>query len=240
MLLCIEMFLFSLLHIVAFPFSIYDVRKSEDPAAHYVGGTMGWRAFADAFNPWDFVKAFARGFRWLAVGRRQRDGDPNTPFGASTKLEPFSRPVGSSSSSGGVVPPGAYAPPAGPPPRSSQPYDGPADDARAYRAGSDASDEDKHRLLAHAADVPTIAVRAPSPFRDASPDARLRDEEARVGGGSGAPAPPAYDAYKPRRARADVDTPPSDDDDDDLSAPPVRLPGDGADLEYHGGQRVVR
>jgi len=229
MLLCIEMFFFSLLHIVAFPFAIYDVRLSANPAACYQGGALGWRALADAFNPWDFVKAFARGFRWLAVRRRQRN-DP--AFEGSTKLEPFSRPLDGASDAppGSYARPGAYAPPPGPPPgpSSTVPYDDPA--RPFHRAGSDASD-DHRQLLAHAADVPTIAVRAPSPFRDASPDVRGPDAEA------------GYDAYGRRRGRGTVDTPPSpeDDDDDDVHGrPPAALPDEDADLGYYGGQRVVR
>jgi len=219
MLLCIEMFFFSLLHIVAFPFGGYDAQRSADPAARHRGGTLGWRAFADAFNPWDFAKAFARGFRWLAVGRRAR----NDPVEAGAKLEPFSRPVG-----GADAPPGSYAPPQGPPPgaAAAAPYD--PELPRPFRTDSDASD-DHRALLAHAAGVPTIAVRAPSPFRDASPGYAKPDD----------------DEFRRPRGRARVDTPPSadeDEDDDDVVAgrPPPGLPGEDADLGYYGGQRVVR
>jgi hypothetical protein len=74
-LLCIEMALFSVLHIFAFPWKPYDISKSETASAFYDGGTMGWRAIMDAFNPMDFVKAAARGFRWLFVGIRNRHND---------------------------------------------------------------------------------------------------------------------------------------------------------------------
>lgn len=38
---------------------------------------MGWKAIRDAFNPMDFIRASARGFRWLFVGARKRHEDPS-------------------------------------------------------------------------------------------------------------------------------------------------------------------
>jgi len=38
---------------------------------------MGVRAIADAMNPWDLVKGFARGMRWLFVGVKKRQNDPS-------------------------------------------------------------------------------------------------------------------------------------------------------------------
>ena len=80
LLLCIEMALFSILHIWAYPWKPYDIKSSKQVLAEggpeyqsgYQGGPMGIKAFADAFNPWDFVKAVGRGFRWIAVGRSRR------------------------------------------------------------------------------------------------------------------------------------------------------------------------
>lgn len=42
---------------------------------HYKGGFLGSRALLESFNPWDIIKASARGFRWLfvGVGRRKED-----------------------------------------------------------------------------------------------------------------------------------------------------------------------
>lgn len=82
--LIIEMSLFSILHIFAYPWKPYSLKHSAtDPletgytadAKHYKGGPMGIKAIADAFNPWDIVKASARGFRWMFVGVRQRHMD---------------------------------------------------------------------------------------------------------------------------------------------------------------------
>ena len=36
---------------------------------------MGIKAFLDAFNPWDLVKAVGRGFKWALVGRKHREKD---------------------------------------------------------------------------------------------------------------------------------------------------------------------
>ncbi|PNS15947.1 Transmembrane protein 184 [Sphaceloma murrayae] len=93
-LLCIEMAIFSIMHLFAFPWKPYAIDKSaskqqfdphdiEDPASpqsptrptKYLGGFLGIKAVADAFNPWDILKATARGLRWLFVGRRNRFQD---------------------------------------------------------------------------------------------------------------------------------------------------------------------
>lgn len=76
MLLCIEMFLFSILHIFAFPVkSEYGLDKMADPNAKYYGGPLGIKAIIDAVFMWDLVKASARGFKWLFIGAKQRKKD---------------------------------------------------------------------------------------------------------------------------------------------------------------------
>ena len=86
MLLCIEMALFSVLHLYAFPWTEYDIHRSHivasesGPSFHpdkssYKGGPFGLVALFDAFNPWDLIKAVVRGFRWLFVGRHKREED---------------------------------------------------------------------------------------------------------------------------------------------------------------------
>ncbi|KAF4634317.1 hypothetical protein G7Y89_g3797 [Cudoniella acicularis] len=92
LLLCIEMAIFAILHIFAFPYKPY--MKSRDQGKYPVspsgpgeppvntigpnqGGFMGWKAIADAMNPWDLVKGFARAMRWLFVGRKNRLNDPS-------------------------------------------------------------------------------------------------------------------------------------------------------------------
>lgn len=92
LLLCIEMAFFSLLHLFAFPYKPYteSARQSEpskypsSPTSHHTvfnelgpkqGGFLGVKAIVDAMNPWDLVKGFARGMRWLFVGHRHRETD---------------------------------------------------------------------------------------------------------------------------------------------------------------------
>lgn len=83
-LLTIEMACFSVLHIFAFPFQPYSLSKKNAlnaPGAgfsgmpHYEGGFLGIKAYLDAGNPWDIIKASARGFRWLFVGVKHRRED---------------------------------------------------------------------------------------------------------------------------------------------------------------------
>ena len=87
MLLCIEMAIFSVFHLWAFPWKVYDVRRSKivasesaagflpDPKTAYRGGPFGSKALMDAFNPWDIIKAISRGFKWFLVGRMTRMQD---------------------------------------------------------------------------------------------------------------------------------------------------------------------
>ncbi|OCK79133.1 DUF300-domain-containing protein [Lepidopterella palustris CBS 459.81] len=85
MLLCIEMAIFSIMHIFAFPWTPYDISRYQDPVNAPTGGFSGpipttyaggpGRALAQAFNPWDIIKACGRGFRWLFVGVRRRKED---------------------------------------------------------------------------------------------------------------------------------------------------------------------
>ncbi|CAD6445948.1 507491ea-c415-4eb3-ac13-811aa8d7f337 [Sclerotinia trifoliorum] len=86
LLLCIEMAIFSILHLFAFPWRPYasdatPVRYPSSPGGGLEpigpkqGGPLGLLAFADAMNPWDLVKAFARSMRWLFVGVKTREAD---------------------------------------------------------------------------------------------------------------------------------------------------------------------
>lgn len=81
LLICIEMFLFAILHFWGFPWGPYMLNKgdimSNGSDQRYYGGFLGIKAFLDAMNPWDLIKATARGFRWLFVGRKHRELDPS-------------------------------------------------------------------------------------------------------------------------------------------------------------------
>lgn len=87
LLLCIEMAIFAVLHLFAFPWKPYasgskvpdyplsPTNGPKDTVGPKQGGLLGWRAIADAMNPWDLVKGFARGMRWLFIGVKHREND---------------------------------------------------------------------------------------------------------------------------------------------------------------------
>ena len=87
-LVCVEMFIFAIMHLFAFPWKPYDLKNqfltSEDAPKAYVHGPV--RALISVFNPWDFVKGFGRGMRWLFYGSRHRKQD----ISYQTKLEAVS------------------------------------------------------------------------------------------------------------------------------------------------------
>lgn len=81
MLVCVEMAIFAILHLWAFPWAPYDLKR-RDPSkyrpheqARYAHGVF--RALLSALNPWDIVKAIGRGTRWLVIGARKRTSDPS-------------------------------------------------------------------------------------------------------------------------------------------------------------------
>lgn len=106
------MAIFSIMHFFAFPWKPYALASSslrheasyqpgsgtdlesphsKSPPAKYVGGFLGIKALADAFNPWDILKATARGLRWLFVGRRNRFQDTSY----SSQMNAQSKPLAS-------------------------------------------------------------------------------------------------------------------------------------------------
>lgn len=120
LLLCVEMALFAILHLWAFPYSPYvpGAKRSfypvADPASGMPaqenvhdapqGGFMGIKAFVDAINIWDVVKAFGRGLRWLFVGVKHRHADPSyskntsrNSLDTSYPLKPFGLNAGTKS-----------------------------------------------------------------------------------------------------------------------------------------------
>lgn len=106
LLLCIEMAIFAILHIFAFTYRPYRQGAVTDYAnspglknepGPKLGGFLGVKALADAMNPWDLAKGFARGMRWLFVGRKHRENDAsykaNTFIdGNDMAMEPQSSP----------------------------------------------------------------------------------------------------------------------------------------------------
>lgn len=87
LLICIEMAFFAVMHIFAFSWRPYVKDRVHDDSlaaayghgtpTKYLGGFLGIKAYLDAMNPWDFVKASARGFRWIFIGYRHRTKDPS-------------------------------------------------------------------------------------------------------------------------------------------------------------------
>ncbi|CAJ2513636.1 Uu.00g017550.m01.CDS01 [Anthostomella pinea] len=91
LLLCVEMALFSILHLWAFPYGPYvegskvtfypspdplmGIPARENEHGPKMGGFAGLKAFGHALNVWDIVKAFGRGMRWLFVGVKHRRND---------------------------------------------------------------------------------------------------------------------------------------------------------------------
>ncbi|KAK6503193.1 hypothetical protein TWF481_008223 [Arthrobotrys musiformis] len=85
-LISVEMFGFAILHLFSYPWRDYTEEglaerykrmgiAVKDMEVTRKGGRWGWRAWVDAFNPWDFCKATARGIRWLFVGVKTRPKD---------------------------------------------------------------------------------------------------------------------------------------------------------------------
>ncbi|KAJ5908399.1 hypothetical protein N7495_001081 [Penicillium taxi] len=80
LLINIEMFIFSILHIWAFSWRRYATVSPTGEVtdfygngkAAYMGGRFGVKAIVDAMNPLDLLKAVGRSARWLFVGRKKR------------------------------------------------------------------------------------------------------------------------------------------------------------------------
>lgn len=107
MLLDIEMAIFAVFHLWAFPWQPYRLSSKltmaesvpgyDMSSADYKGGFLGSRAIVHAFNPWDLVKAVGRSARWLFVGRKHRTLDSSynptrQDTGSTLGLEPTGKP----------------------------------------------------------------------------------------------------------------------------------------------------
>lgn len=91
LLLCIEMAIFSIFHLFAFPYQPYTLKghgiinyswglNLENKLGTNQGGPFGLKAIIDALNPWDLIKSFARAIPWLFVGRKNRESDISYKF----------------------------------------------------------------------------------------------------------------------------------------------------------------
>lgn len=199
----------------------------------------------DAFNPWDIVKASARGFRWLFVGRRHRADDnisteetkqENIEMGRSERNSRFGP------SGGPTIPlPGGFG--------STQDE---RDGRPAFKRQDSDNNDDQAGLLSNAQDVSTVNLRSASPFRDTSPDSKFEKEVSPYGDESGyhAVSYPRESIYEGRQYSSittrfpetsydsGVYTPPSPIDTPPGVRPVVRLPDDEADLGYHGTGQI--
>lgn len=116
-LLCVEMAIFAIMHIFAYPYKPYITGSEQDkyPSSHdpshpdinkigpKQGGPLGIRAIVDAMNPWDLVKAFGRGIRWIIVGRRHRENDVSYKMNSNEVLPDTSRTTTTDSTYKGAV-----------------------------------------------------------------------------------------------------------------------------------------
>lgn len=84
LLLCIEMALFSILHLWSFSYRPYVIGSKQyevvyggltEAAPQYYGGPGGIKAFGECWNPWDLIKATGRSAKWLFRDRRHRMKD---------------------------------------------------------------------------------------------------------------------------------------------------------------------
>lgn len=62
------MAIFATMHIFTYPWKAYG-------GAPGVGGTLGWRAIVDAYNPMDLVKVFIHDWQWVVKGRKEEKGN---------------------------------------------------------------------------------------------------------------------------------------------------------------------
>ncbi|KAI4087835.1 MAG: hypothetical protein Q9206_003198 [Seirophora lacunosa] len=229
LLLCTEMALFSIFHLFAFPWQVYDIRRSAivasesapgflpDPNTAYVGGPYGTKALIDAFNPWDLIKAIGRGFRWFAVGRRRREED------ISYQSYKISRPVNVNSSSdvavsdGMSIPTGTYVP------------GGSNTHGRYHQLKHGDFDDDNRRLLSHQQAVPLSESANVYP----RPGMRLPDDSERAANLYDAPTHSISPTNHPRHHPDPYLRPPYPDS-QHQQALGIIDPTAGQDTAYHG------
>lgn len=166
------------MHIFAYPWKPYSVKHmSSDPlmapgigysggAPTYQGGRFGLKAILDAANPWDIIKALARGFRWMFVGARHRHQDISyQPPKLHANDTSYSGPVYASTGD-----------------QATELHD---KRGRSETAGREGSYDDRAGLLSHS-QVPG-QVTSSSPYRTYEDD---MDHASGDSGGSSVPRPP--------------------------------------------------
>ncbi|KAK2600029.1 hypothetical protein QQS21_005263 [Conoideocrella luteorostrata] len=193
LLLCVEMAMFAILHLWAFPYAPYtsgaprtfypvpDADKAspsvENERYQPSGGFLGLLAIWDALNVWDFIKAFGRGMRWLFCGVKRRKEDISYKLNHSENLDMDNLPTNKESGSSydrmrpgvAVSEPGRgqYRPP-------MQGYGHPEQQTPAYHPTGSRIDgvEERAGLMDHAQPNPENRLNSippPRPRRDPSP-----------------------------------------------------------------------
>ncbi|KAJ5628625.1 hypothetical protein N7490_010853 [Penicillium lividum] len=179
LLINIEMFIFSILHLWAFPKKPYIITNQGAEVTDfygagkgsYEGGRWGFKALADAMNPLDLVKAIGRSARWLFVGRKTRTLDPSY-HQSSTSNDA----IGLQPSETGIVQQGTV-------------YQGST--AMTGRAGHYGSspDEEGAVLLAHAQANPEVAPLGTSPYASDAEEYLAGHSGSRYYGQESSPSP---------------------------------------------------
>ncbi|KAL8920692.1 MAG: hypothetical protein Q9172_004406, partial [Xanthocarpia lactea] len=194
LLLCIEMAIFSVFHLFAFPWQVYDIRRSAivasesvpgylpDPKTAYLGGRLGFKALLDAFNPWDLVKAIGRGFRWFAVGRRNREQDISyQAYKISGPINADALDIDGMGTSRSIITSGPFTP-------------GAVSKQGRYHQVKGGPDEDDRRLLSHQQAVPLSNSENIYP----RPGMRLPDERDLYDGSSSLRSHPKSNHHMPQ------------------------------------------
>ena len=215
---------FAVLHCFAYPWKPYSIKHSySDPLTEpgtgfsgdmpkYQGGPFGYKALLDAMNPWDIIKASARGFRWLFLGYKHRTNDisyQSTKLGGSDTGYLGPTYAGNHEAATELRPSGRQAGMGG---RSSH-------DAELYNTV-----EDDRAGLLHNSQFPP-SIRESSPYRTSTNDEYFTGDDSHLD----VPMP----SHPPRTASPasaiGLDMKPSDYEDEDTGyhpgmAPPASIP----------------
>jgi hypothetical protein len=75
LLICAEMIIFSIMHLFAFPWRVYQTSDLGPAVYQQPPRSRAFAALMDVFNPLDTIKALSRGIKWGFVGRKRRHAE---------------------------------------------------------------------------------------------------------------------------------------------------------------------
>ncbi|KAJ5921262.1 hypothetical protein N7466_009588 [Penicillium verhagenii] len=186
LLINIEMFIFAILHLWAFPKKPYVIASQGAEVTDfygagkesYGGGKWGFGALGDAMNPLDLIKAIGRSARWLVVGRKNRTLDPSYHASPGSNGSNGSNDIGLQPPQSGVVPQGTA-------------YQGAAAMAggRTGRYPGSPPDEEGAVLLAHAQANPEVGPHGTSPYASDAEEYLAGQSGSRFYGHDSSPSP---------------------------------------------------